>query len=76
MLLVELTIRPFLANSPKTFLIALHSATSPTGVEVPCALTYWTCSGARSASSRQSFIARCAPSPDGAVMWKASAVAP
>ncbi len=75
MLLVELTISPFFAQSPKTFLMAFTSATSPTGVEVPCAFTYCTSSGLRPASSRQSFLARSAPWPEGWVMWNASAVA-
>ncbi len=37
--LVDDTISPFFACSPKTFEIAWHSATSPCGVEVPCVFT-------------------------------------
>src|SRR5438067_1332569 len=58
MLLVELTIRPSFAQPPKTFLIAFTSATSPTGVLVPCALTYCTCSGRSPASSKLMRMAR------------------
>ena len=39
--LVELT-TSFLACSPNASLIALVSLTSPSGVDVPCALRYWT----------------------------------
>ena len=75
MLLVELTMSPFFAQSPNTAFIALVSAMSPTGVEVPWALMYCTCSGRRPASSRTRRMARSAPVPDGWVMWNASAVA-
>ena len=40
----------FFAWSPKTLLIAVVSILSPWGVDVPCALTYWTSSGFAPAS--------------------------
>ena len=57
--------------SPIAIWIAIASATSPTGVEVACALTCATSSGASSASRSAMEIARAAPVPDGsgAVMW-------
>src|SRR5438067_923293 len=60
MLFVELTMSPLFAQSPKTFFSAFVSAMSPTGVDVPCAFTYWTCSGFKPVSSRHRRIARCA----------------
>ena len=76
MLLVELTIRPFFAQSPKTRLDGLHFRRVAHRRAVPCAFTYCTSSGRRPASSEARRMARSAPSPDGVVMWKASAVAP
>ena len=49
--LVELT-ASFAACAPKAFLIAVVSATSPSGVEVAWAFTYWTSSGLMAASRR------------------------
>ncbi len=64
--------------SPKARLIALYSATSPTGVEVACALMWMMSVGDRSARSTAYSIARDAPEPlgSGAVMWWASADMP
>ena len=73
--LVELT-TSFLAWSPKASLIALVSLTSPSGVDVPCALRYCTWSALRPAERSAACIERFGPSTFGAVMWKASAPMP
>ena len=56
--------------------MALVSLTSPSGVEVPCALRYCTSSALTPALRSAAFIARFGPSTLGAVMWKASAPMP
>ena len=65
--------------SPNARLIALYSATSPTGVEVACALM-WLMSLERQAGALDGaqVMARDAPEPfgSGAVMWWASADSP
>jgi hypothetical protein len=50
---------------------APSSRSSPSGVEVPCALTYCTSSGETPALFSAARMERKAPSPDsdGAVMW-------
>ena len=73
--LVELT-TSFFACSPKASLIALVSLTSPSGVDVPCAFTYWISSALRAAERSAACIERFGPSTFGAVMWKASAPMP
>ena len=67
--LVELT-ASFFACSPKARLMATVSALSPSGVEVACALMYWTALASRRASRSAFAMARRAPSPSsgGAVM--------
>ena len=57
--------------SPKVALMPFSSATSPTGVEVPCVLTRSISSGLRPASLIASIIDLRAPSPSGcgAVRW-------
>ena len=69
--LVEETTSPLRACSPKTLLMAWHSATSPCGVEVPWVLTYPTSSPFTPANLRAILMARWPPSPSGAgeVMW-------
>src|SRR3712207_8509282 len=61
--LVELTLRSA-ACEPKTALIALVSFRSLAGVEVPCALMYWTSARPRPASSIARRMARCARSEE------------
>ncbi len=68
---VELT-TSFPACSPKTSLMAFTSLTSPTFVDVPCALRYWMSSGAMPAWRSAMRMQRAGPSVDGVVMWKAS----
>ena len=64
----------FFAWSPKTLLIAVVSILSPWGVDVPCALMYWTSSGFAPASRSVFVMTREGPSPssEGALMWYAS----
>ena len=66
------------ATSPNARLIALYSATSPTGVDVAWALMWTMSFSARPARSTASSMARDAPAPlgSGAVMWWASADMP
>jgi hypothetical protein len=63
--LVELTGTFAASSSPRATLIAFVSARSLSGVEVPCAFTYSTSFGPRSASFSASSIARAAPRPLG-----------
>src|SRR5207253_9330779 len=69
---VELTTSFFDASGPKAALMALVSLTSPSGVDVPCALRYWTWSGLTPALRSALTIERRGPSTSGAVMWYAS----
>ena len=57
---------PDLARSPKRFLIACDSSTSPIGVEVPWALMYPICSLSMPASLMALVMQRKAPSCCGA----------
>ena len=52
------------------------SLASPSGVDVPCAFTYWMSSAFRPALRSEASIARRGPSMLGAVMWFASALIP
>ena len=76
--LVPDTGMPAATSSPNARTIALASATSPTGVEVACALMWEMSPSERPADSTASFMARDAPAPfgSGAVMWCASADIP
>ncbi len=56
--------------------MALVSLTSPSGVEVPWALRYWTSSPLSPAERSAAAIERFGPSTFGAVMWNASAPMP
>ena len=62
---------PAATSSPKARTIALASATSPTGVEVACALMWAMSLRDSPADSTACFMAREAPAPfgSGAVMW-------
>ena len=73
--LVELTTMR-LAWSPSAALMAWVSLTSPSGVEVPCALRKSTWSAFTPALRKAFTMARRGPSMLGAVMWPASALMP
>ncbi len=73
--LVEFTASLY-ACSPNAALSAAVSFASPSGVEVPCAFTYWISVGFMPAFRSAASMARRGPSMSGAVMWFASPLMP